>query len=56
MAVPHAAGVAAVYLGDHPTATPKEVPRHASLPVAPPYYILALQSGTTQEAYSIECC
>ena len=25
MAVPHAAGVAAIYLSDHPTATPKEV-------------------------------
>ena len=25
MAVPHAAGVAAIYLADHPTAAPKEV-------------------------------
>ena len=31
MAVPHAAGVAAIYLSDHPSAEPKEVsPRAAS--------------------------
>lgn len=36
MAVPHAAGVAAIYLSDHPNAAPKEVSRINISPVILP--------------------